>query len=365
MRILYIGRYNFSEELTGPEKVAKRIFSLSSKENETVFVEYFFDGSVYGIFKKLFGYEIINTEDGSKIFRLGLFRILPFIFKWHPKIVHIITFERFSIITFLYKVFSKVKIIYNVHGVAVYENENLKMVPPTLKSKDSFCEKLFMKFSNKLLFLSEFQLTIAKKYYDISNRKVVFVNNGVDEVFHSFDNIQSKNEVRSLIFIGDSERKDKDFNFLYSILDKIKVKCNLYIIGDYNIEIYKREVGNVRVIPVEKMNKDALVKFLSDKDIFISSSFYDTFSIAAAECMGLGLAPIVTDRTGISKLITSGENGFIVKHGDKIQLTEKTNFLLDNEALRKNMGEKAKEIYSTLNWNKVYSSYREIYSSLY
>jgi len=60
MKIVYIGRYNESEILTGPEKVAKRIFHNMTKINSNcVFVEYFFDGAKYNIWKKLFGKEKI------------------------------------------------------------------------------------------------------------------------------------------------------------------------------------------------------------------------------------------------------------------------------------------------------------------
>ncbi len=364
MKILYIGRYNQSEELTGPEKVAKRIFHESSIENEAVFIEYFFDGSQYGILQKLFGYDSIKSAEELKIYRLGLLRILPFIIKFSPQIIHIITFERFSVLAYLYKLFSKVKLIYNVHGVAVYENEKFKNISSSLQKKDAVCEKIFMKRSDKLLFLSEYQLSIARKLYHIHDSNIEFINNGIDEGFCSKNKNAEKNKTPTLVFIGDSERKDKDFKFLYSSLDKIEHNCTLYIIGDFNTGIYKNEVGNVSIIPVKKMNKGFLVNFLSDKDIFISSSYYDTFSIAAAECMALGLVPIVTNNTGISKLIEEGTNGFIVNHGDENELVNKINLLLENDNLRSEVAKRATEIYKQLNWKNIFSSYTKIYKAM-
>lgn len=364
MKILYIGRYNLSEELTGPEKVAKRIFEQSSQENETVFLEYFFDGSLYGTWQKLFGYEVIKSEDRIKVYRLGLCRILSFIIKFKPQIIHLITFERFSVIAYLYKLFSKVKIVYSVHGIAVYENENFKKISSSLKKKDSSCEKMFINRSDKLLFLSEYQLSIGRKYYKLNENKIEFINNGIDKEFHVENNSDRKTDVPSLVFIGDNERIDKDFNFLYRSLDRIAQKCNLYIIGNFNTSICKNEIEKVTIIPVERMSKNILIKFLSDKDIFISSSFYDTFSIATAECMALGLAPIVTNTTGISKLIKSGENGFVVKHGDETDLAGKINVLLENRELRSEVSQRAMEIYELLNWMNVFSAYTKIYRSL-
>lgn len=363
MKILYIGRYNKSEELTGPEKVAKRIFSLASKENETAFIEYYFDGSKYGIMQKLFGYENVSPDSDLKVYRIGLFKMLPFLFKFKPDVVHIITFERFSVMAYLYKIFSKVKIIYNVHGIAVYENVNFKKISSSLKFKDSVCEKIFIKLSNVLLFLSDHQLSIAGKYYELKKEKIKFINNGIDEEFTSTKK-SLQTESPSLVFIGDSERKDKDFSFLYANLNKVKHKCNLFLIGKFNYSLYQVQIGNVTIIPIDKMNRDALVKFLSDKNIFISSSFYDTFSIAAAECMSLGLVPILTDTTGISKLIRNGDNGFVIAYGDGVSLAEKINILLENQNLRRTMSQKASQIYNILNWKSVYIDYRNIYKTL-
>lgn len=365
MNIIYIGRYNESEEISGPEKVAKRIFNLAEKEHNTAFIEYFFDGTKYGIIKKLFGYE--NTYEGDKrnIFRLGLFRILPFIIKFKPEILHIITFERFSLVAYLYKIFTRARIIYSVHGIAKYENKNFKKLTHALKTKDAFCEKIFISFSDMFLFLSIHQLNIAKKYYKIKDSKIRFINNGIDKEFSAAAILHEvHNDVRSLVFIGDSDRKDKDFNFLYSSLEKISEKCNLYIIGKFNKDKYKTKIGNVSIIAVDRVSKDLLIKNLIDKDIFISSSFYDTFSIAAAECMSMGLVPIVTDTTGISKLIANGENGYIVKHGNRSELAERINTLLKNNILRKEMSCKAVQIYKQLNWENIFSSYEKVYNEL-
>ncbi|MBS1513767.1 MAG: glycosyltransferase family 4 protein [Bacteroidetes bacterium] len=361
MKILFFGRHNKSEMLSGPEKVAKRIFSSASTKNQCVFVQYFFEGNVYSLMQKMFG--CIEEHEGNlKIYRLGIFRIIPFVLRFRPDIIHVITFERFALLGYICKIFSGVKIIYNVHGVAIYENNELKSVPEGLKLKDSFCEKIFMKFSSVLLFLSRFELNIARKYYNIPERKICYVSNGIDEEF-SKAKTGSSNIIPSIVFIGDSERRDKNFQFLYSALDKVKFQCRLYIVGSFNTKIFDKKFENVEISPIQKMNKEALVKFLSDKDIFVSPSFYDTFSIAAAECMAVGLVPVVSENTGISKFITKGVNGFVAATNDESDLAEKLNFLLSSKELRIKLSSAASEIYKELNWNKVFTEYSKIYDN--
>ncbi|HEY3251488.1 MAG TPA: hypothetical protein VGK25_10265, partial [Ignavibacteria bacterium] len=74
-KIVYIGRYNESEILSGPEKTAKRIFDISLQDYDSVFIQYFFDGTKHGAFKKLFGCEKKLFNEGIVIYTSGLLRL--------------------------------------------------------------------------------------------------------------------------------------------------------------------------------------------------------------------------------------------------------------------------------------------------
>jgi len=112
------------------------------------------------------------------------------------------------------------------------------------------------------------------------------------------------------------------------------------------------------------MDSKQLSEFISDKDIYVSSSSYDTFSIAAAECMSSGLAPIITNTTGISKLIINGENGFIIQHGDINDLSKNLNLLLNDKPLREKISHSASKIYDALKWSEIYRQYEIIYQKI-
>ena len=93
MNVVYIGRYNDTEILSGPEKAAKRIFHEQIKHCEGTFIQYFFDGRQYGLIKKLFGKDVKDVHN-SKVYTLGLFRIVPLLIKLKPQIIHYISYER-------------------------------------------------------------------------------------------------------------------------------------------------------------------------------------------------------------------------------------------------------------------------------
>jgi hypothetical protein len=143
MNIVYAGRLSESENLSGPEKTAKRIFTEHSKVNNAYFIQYFFDGNKYSTWKKLFGKEVKNINNTTVVYTLGLFRIFSVLNELKPDIVHIITFERFAAVIVFYRMFHKIKVVYNEHGIVTFGNYIIKKTPAGLRVKDKFCEKLF------------------------------------------------------------------------------------------------------------------------------------------------------------------------------------------------------------------------------
>jgi len=83
--------------------------------------------------------------------------------------------------------------------------------------------------------------------------------------------------------------------------------------------------------------------FLSDGQIFLSTSVTENQPCAALEAMAMEL-PVVGFRTsGMPEIVKDGVNGFLVDLGDAKAMTEKVNLLLNDESLRREMGKKARE----------------------
>ena len=362
LNIIYLGSYSNSEILIGPEKVAKRIFDNLSITNNCTFIEYFFDGKKYSYYKKFFGKEIISDYK-NKILKLGIFRILFALFKIKPDILHIITFERFAAIAFLYKLLFNVKFIFNIHGVVKYENKYIRGVKGFENIKDKICEYFFMNFSDILLFLSEDSVSIAKKYYKINDKKVRLISNGIDEIFYNvglkrqFNN----NKALSIVFIADAERKDKGFDFLKMTLEQVNFELNLFIVSgkaDNNI-IFDNTKIKFNILNL--MSPEKLSSFLIDKDIFISASNFDSFGISSIEAIATGIVPILTLETGASRFIKNGENGFIVKYGDVNKLLEILKYIKMNPQIKEIIYKNNDSMYDTLSWNKISEMYKNIY----
>ncbi len=362
MKILFLGRYNESSLLTGPEKVAKRIFSKCSNDFDTVFITYFFDGNRYGLITKLFGKEEIREEGNRKVYRLGIFRIMSYILKFSPDIIHIINFERFAKISFFHKRFPKPKIYYNVHGIAVFENEVNPAATEKLKMKDLKSEKKYFENSDRLIFLSERSVETAEKYFIFDRSKIEIIPNGIDAIFQQISKEKKANisSILKIVFAGDADKKEKGFDFLLSSLDKIEFPVEVFVIGN-NYRIKEDIRGKIRFNFIEKMDTESFAKFLSDKDIFISASSYEQFSLTSVEAMAAGLVAIVTEETGMSTYIENNLNGFVFKYGDSDGLIKILNRVNADRATVERISKEAVKIYSALSWELVYMKYKKLY----
>jgi len=77
---------------------------------------------------------------------------------------------------------------------------------------------------------------------------------------------------------------------------------------------------------------DALPKYLSSSDVYVSTSLSDGgMPLSTLEAMACGLAPVVTDVADNKKWIKDGESGFIVPTKDPKSLAEKIIYTLKNK----------------------------------
>jgi glycosyltransferase involved in cell wall biosynthesis len=361
--VVFLGRYNDSEILSGPEKTAVRIFYEHTKYNKSVFIQYFFDGRKYGFLKKLFGKEKKKRVNNSDVLTLGLLKTFTALIRLKPEIIHIITFERFAVTAFLYRFFCKTNIIYCAHGIVTYENTELKKVPALHRLKDRFCERIFLKYSDKIIFYSENSLDIAEKYFKIDEYKSVILSGGIDEVFsRSFKNkIKTNGNIKAVIHQLNVFSKSSAV-FLNNCLDKISCSLDLFVIGNYSRLL--TENPKIKIQYLDKMSPPELAEFYKDIDVFLSLNSYETFSISTAEAMAAGLVPVVTEETGISRYIINGENGFTVKYGDTEKLAELINYLSSDRTLINEISASSACVYEMLSWSNVYETYSNIYRTM-
>jgi len=367
MDLVYIGRYNTGEILTGPEKVAKRIYENYTKKNQSLFVEYFFDGKKYGIVKKLFGKEKVECVNGSEVWRMGILPLFVILLKLQPKIIHIITFDRFAIVTFLCKMFFNVKVVYNIHGLIIHENKYFGKVKAYYNFKDKFVEEILVKYSDLLLLLSKSYKELLNSYYSVNKRKIKGIKNGIDREFIIAGEKRSKisENILKIVFIADINRPEKGFSFLKESLEKFNRDVELCVIDKKeNADNVTFKNKLIKVYFEDAMPSCELASFLMDKNVFISASSCESYGLTGVECMATGLIPVLTKETGASELIKDGINGYVYDFGDGKRLNNILEKIIDDTTLKMKISGEAKRIYSELSWDKITENYLYLYKRI-
>lgn len=361
MIILFLGTYNKGEILTGPEKFSKRIaHALSDLGHQTTFICYFQDGSRYSLRKKLFGREVILDSNSERIQRLGVVHIANLLLFGNPGIVHITNFDRFAILAFLLRRIAGYKIVYTVHSVLAMEYSHYwKPASSWRTSVNIKVERVYLTNSDFVVPVSD---TLAQllETYGIRCPRQQTIHHGVDGEFLQLRRYAFGGGKCSVVFVGDYDRKEKGFGQFQAIMAGCSEDIEVFLVGS----AFPKELTFTQVFRcIPRMPTDKLAQFLSDKDVYVSASRYDTFSIAALEAMASGVVPIVTKQTGMSRLITHGINGFVVEDGAFVEAAKIVTALHDNPEMLKRVSDEARKSAS-MTWEKAASEYAKVYATI-
>lgn len=80
-------------------------------------------------------------------------------------------------------------------------------------------------------------------------------------------------------------------------------------------------------------------RFFREADIFVQPTFEDCFPLTLVEAMRYGLPVVSTDEGAIPDMVVDGENGFVCPRKDVEALVNALKKLLNDNELRKQMGE--------------------------
>lgn len=156
--------------------------------------------------------------------------------------------------------------------------------------------------------------------------------------------IYSNCEAKRVIFVGrvDSQKGYHYLNAIWRIVEKSH--------PDWRLDIYGEGVDlkeNLAMIPKGKnifphgQTLDILNKY-RESSILVLTSVYEPFGLVMPEAMSCGI-PVVAFNCpyGPSEIITDGNDGFLVDCYDVEAFADKVSLLIENDSLRKKMGQNA------------------------
>jgi glycosyltransferase involved in cell wall biosynthesis len=122
-------------------------------------------------------------------------------------------------------------------------------------------------------------------------------------------------------------------------------------------------VGNCIFVGAKKY--DEIPVWMSAADILVLPSYSEGLPNVVMEALSCGTPAIVTDVGGCPEVVKDGETGFVVPVGDVEALTDKIEYLLDNEDMREMMGKLGREDMSERYGRKnVINKLKGVYESL-
>jgi glycosyltransferase involved in cell wall biosynthesis len=113
---------------------------------------------------------------------------------------------------------------------------------------------------------------------------------------------------------------------------------------DYEEKIRKlpTKLGIENAVRFVGFQKD-IEKFLATLDIFAFPSHEESFGLALAEAMSMKLPVVASGSAGVLDIVTDGETGILFPPKDYEALARRLMLLMDDETLRKRLGEAARE----------------------
>jgi len=191
----------------------------------------------------------------------------------------------------------------------------------------------------------------------IPEERIVVVSNGIDENLfkdHNTDRIKKEKRHYKIIFLSYLAKSKGFFDIIEAIPEVLQyyIDAEFYFAGEFWLtEAEKRKVDYI--ITIKELDQNIKFQgtvignkkadFLLSSDIFVLPSYNEGQPLVIIEAMAAGLPIITTDTGTIKEMVIDGENGFIVKKKTPKEIAEKIIILLEDEKLRREMGQKSRE----------------------
>ena len=120
-----------------------------------------------------------------------------------------------------------------------------------------------------------------------------------------------------------------------------------------------------RTIFTGPLSKDRLATAYASSDIFLFPSDTETFGNVTLEAMASGLPAVCADAAGSNTLVIPDVTGYLAKPGDGADFARKVAHLVENPALRRSMGSRARARALLFDWDQVMAQMSGFYQDIW
>jgi len=164
--------------------------------------------------------------------------------------------------------------------------------------------------------------------------------------------------------------KQKRLDLLLKVWSKIAHKYpdwKLVTFGNGKIETLKKLAKDLDISSNVEINPPtaAVDKEMLKSSIYALTSRYEGFGLVITEAMSLGLPAVsFACKCGPSDIIEDGTDGFLVKPGDLDMFAKKLSVLIEDDELRRKMGQTAAKNVLRYSEDKVMKKWTDLFDSL-
>lgn len=192
--------------------------------------------------------------------------------------------------------------------------------------------------------------------YGIDDKKITVIHNGIDlEMFMAKNDLREQLGLDGIVvgYIGRLE-PHKNVELLIRVFKEIDAK--LLIIGEGSdrrrLESIVERLGvSDKVIFKGKVNFDEIPKYYNSVDIIVYPTLYEPLGNVILEAMASGKPVIASKLNGIPEIL-SEKAGFLIEP-EYEALKEKLSMLIEDDALRKSMGNEGRRCVKRFSWTEV------------
>jgi len=371
--VLYI---IWSLGLGGAEQVVINLAKGIDKKKFNVIVCCLNDKGIFAQEVEKEGIEVIALGKRGKFDATVLFKLIRVIKKYKIDIVH----------THLWGA--------NTWGRIAAKLAGVKVVIATEHNVDTWkpryyfwIDRFLQYFTDKIIVVSE----KVKEFYvgeGISEKKIEVVHNGIPLFSSSFPSCHlpggiKTGEVRErvgeefgihpedkVLAIVGRLVEQKGHRYLFEALHLLngRYKLKVLVIGEgpqrEKLVNMARQSGIEDKVMFTGIRQDVR-RILSAVDILVMPSLREGLPMALLEAMANEVAVIASNVGGVPEVIIDKQTGILVKPGDKAELAEAINFLLEDESLRRKLAmEGKKRVTDEFSYNRMVERTEELYLGL-
>lgn len=234
--------------------------------------------------------------------------------------------------------------------VAHYHNKGVSTQQDKLL--DNFLYHRFFK-GLKVILLAETLYPDIQKY--VRRENVLICPNGIPESLTKEPLGERHNKVPHLLFLSNliiskgvlvlldalKILKDKGYSLVCDFVGGETAELSAI---DFNREVQKRRLNDIAFYREKKFGVEKAECF-QQADIFTFPTYNDAFPLVNIEAMEYKLPIVTTNEGGITDVVKDSMNGLICEKRNPESLASCIAKLLDNEALRRQMGEAGYRMY--------------------